>query len=341
MKECSVVGKPITDIDIIKKVQGAAIYADDIKLPGMLYGKILRSKYPHARILNIDTSKAKQLPGVEAVITGKDIPNNRLGILIWDKPALAVDKVRFIGDEVAAVAAVDPETAEEACELIQVDYEELPAVFDREEAMKPDAPLIHEDMESYEKLIYARPVLNTNISSKFQLLQGDIEEGFKQADYIFEDDLEIPVIHTAPMEPHVCMAQVDSLGSITIWSSTQSPYEVRDAIGKYLDIPFHKIRVVVPFLGGGFGGKFFIKGELVCTLLAQAAKKPVKLVFTREEAFVGGGVRHSLKIHIKSGITKDGKITARALHRVMGCRGLCRCRTKGNVARYAVGRRRL
>jgi len=307
----AVIGKPISDIDIVEKVQGAVTYTDDIKLPGMLYGKILRSKYPHAKILNIDVSKAKQLPGVKAVITGKDIPNRRLGILIWDKPALARDKVRFIGDVVVAVAAIDPETAEEACGLIRVDYEKLPAVFDPEEAMKPDAPLIHEDMENYEKLSYARPVLNTNISSKFQLRQGDIEEGFIQADFIFEDDLVIPSLHTAPMEPHTCLAKVDALGNITIWSSTQSPYEVRDAIASYLGIPFHKVRIVVPFLGGGFGGKFFIKGELICALLARAAKKPVKMVYSREEAFIGGGVRHSLNIKIKSGVTKDGKIVAR------------------------------
>ncbi len=307
----TVVGKPVNDIEIIRKVQGAVTYTDDIELPGMLYGKILRTRYPHAKILNIDVSKAKQLPGVKAVITGRDIPNRRLGILIWDKPALAVDKVRFIGDEVAAVAAVDLETAEEACGLIQIGYEELPAVFDPEEAMKPEAPLIHEDMENYEKLSYARPVLNTNISSKFQLRQGDIDDGFKQSDYVFEDELVIPSVHTAPMEPHICVARVDVSGSITVWSSTQSPYEIRDAIATYLGLPFHKVRIVVPFLGGGFGGKFFIKGELIATLLAQVAKQPVKLVFSREETTVGGGVRHSLNMKIKSGVTKDGKIVVR------------------------------
>ena len=311
VKELKVVGEPINDIGIVEKVQGAAIYAEDIKLPGMLYAKILRSKYPHAKIRGIDISKAKQLPGVKAIITGKDVPDKRLGILVWDKPALAKDKVRFIGDEVAAVAAVDLETAEEACRLIEVDYEELPAVFDPVESMNEGAPLIHEDMENYEKLIYARPVLGTNISSKFLLKQGDIEEGFKQADHIFEDELEIPFVHTGYMEPLISIAQVDLLGNITVWSSTQSPYEVRDAIASYLDVPYHRVRIVVPYLGGGFGGKILIKGELIAVMLARIAWKPVKCVFTREESFVGGGVRHSLKIKIKSGVTKDGKITAR------------------------------
>jgi len=307
----SVIGKPLPDIDIIKKAMGSAIYADDIKLPGMLYGKILRSKYPHAGILNIDVSKAKRLPGVKAVITGKDIPPTHWGIVIKDNHAFAVDKVRYVGDEVAGVVAVDADTAEEAGELIEVEYEELPAVFDPVEAMKEDAPLLHEGLEQYEHISLARPVPNTNISSKFKLRRGDVDEGFRQADCIFEDEFKIPAIHTAPLETHACLAQVDALGNITIWSSTQSPYEIRDTIASYLGIPFNKVRVIVPFLGGGFGGKFYIKGELACVIMSQFVGKPVKLVFTREEVFTAGGIRHPLIIKIKTGVNKDGTIVAR------------------------------
>ena len=307
----SVIGKSLPDIDIIKKATGSAIYAADIKLPGMLYGKILRSRYPHARILNINTSKAKRLPGVEAVITGKDIPPTHWGIVIKDNYVFAVDKVRYVGDELAGVVAVDTDTAEEACELIEVEYEELPAVFDPVEAMKEDAPLLHEGLEEYEHISSIRPVPNTNISSKFKLRRGNVDEGFRQADYIFEDEFEVPSIHTSPLEPMTCLAQVDALGNITIWSSTQSPYEIRDTIASYLGIPFNKVRVIVPFLGGGFGGKFHVKGELTCVIMSRFVRKPVKLAFTREEVFTAGGVRHPLIIKIKTGVNKDGTIIAR------------------------------
>jgi len=307
----SVIGKPLPDIDIIKKAKGAAIYADDIKLPGMLYGKILRSRYPHARILNINASKAKRLPGVKAVITGKDILPTHWGIVLKDNYVFAVDKVRYVGDELAGVVAVDTDTAEEACELIEVEYEELPAVFDPVEAMKENAPLLHEGLEEYEHISVVCPVPNTNISSKFKLRRGNVDEGFRQADYIFEDEFKVPSIHTSPLEPIACLAQVDALGNITIWSSTQSPYELRDAIASYLGIPFNKVRVIVPFLGGGFGGKFHVKGELACVIMSQFVSKPVKLVFTREEIFTAGGVRHPLIIKIKTGVNKDGTIVAR------------------------------
>ena len=307
----SVIGKSVPDIDIIKKAKGSAVYATDIKLPGMLYGKILRSEYPHARILNINASKAKRLPGVEAVITGKDIPPTHWGIVIKDKHVFAVDKVRCIGDEVAGVVAIDTDTAEEACELIEVEYEELPAVFDPVEALKEDAPLLHERLEEYEHISSVRPVPNTNISSKFKLRRGNVDEGFRQADYIFEDEFKVPSIHTSPLEPMACLAQVDAIGNITIWSSTQSPYEIRDTIADYLGIPFNKVRVIVPFLGGGFGGKFHVKGELACVIMSQFVRKPVKLVFTREEVFTAGGVRHPLIIKVKTGVNKDGTIAGR------------------------------
>lgn len=311
MRTYKVIGKAIPDIEITKKTTGATIYADDIKLPGLLYGKLLRSPYPHARILNIDISKAKQLAGVKAVITGRDVPSRRWGAMIKDKLPFAVDKVRCIGEEIAGIVAVDIDIAEEACDLIEVEYEALPAVFDPVEAMKEGAPLLHEKLEEYERVPVARPVPNTNISSRYKLVKGDVEEGFKQADYVFEDEFEIPSIHTAPLETMACLAQADALGNVTVWSSTQSPYEVRDTIAECLGIPLNKVRVIVPFLGGGFGGKFHIKGELACAFMAQFTGKPVKLVFSRKEVFNAGGIRHPLTIRIKSGVNKDGTIIAR------------------------------
>ena len=311
MSAYSIIGKPVIDIDITRKATGAAIYTDDLKLPGMLFGKILRSKYPHARILSIDTTKARQLPGVKAVVSGRDVPPRRYGVLIKDKLTFAVDRVRYLGDEVAAVAAVDIETAQEACDLIRVDYEELPAVFDPIAAMKEDAPLIHEQLADYEKVPIARPVLDTNISSKYRMVRGDVEEGFKQADHVFEDEFKIASVHTSPLENMSCIAQVDALDNVTVWSGTQSPYEVRETIADCLGIPLNHVRIIVPFLGGGFGGKFFVKGELACVFLAKAAAKPVKLVFSREEVFDSGGVRHPLIINIKTGVNSDGQIISR------------------------------
>jgi carbon-monoxide dehydrogenase large subunit len=269
MDTYSVIGKPIIDMDIVRKATGAAIYTDDMKLPGMLFGKILRSNYPHARILSIDTSKARQLPGVKAVITGRDVPPRMYGVLIKDKLTFALDRVRYLGDEIAAVAAVDIETAQEACDLIKVEYEELPAVFNPIEAMKEGAPLLHEQLADYEKSPIARPVPNSNISSKYRMVRGNVQEGFSQADCVFEDEFKIASVHTCPLENMSCIAQVDPLDNVTVYSGTQSPYEVRDTIAECLDIPLNHIRVIVPFLGGGFGGKFFVKGELACVFLAK------------------------------------------------------------------------
>jgi carbon-monoxide dehydrogenase large subunit len=312
MKEYSVIGKAVKNIDGIEITTGDAVFIDDIKLTGMLYGKILRSQYPHARILNIDVGKAKRLPGVAAVVTGKDVAGYpRYGLLMKDRPIFALDKVHYLGDSVAGVVAVDMDTAEEACSLIRVDYEELPAVFNQIEAMQEGAPLVHENLQEYECASSLRPVPNSNICAYFKLRQGDVEEGFKQADYIFEDELRTQPMSPSPIETVGCIASVDGRGNITVWSNTQMPYGLTDVITECLGIPANKVRVIVPHIGGGFGLKMIPKGELVCILMSQFAGKPVKLVFTREEDLTATTVRQPLITRVKTGVNRDGTIVAR------------------------------
>jgi carbon-monoxide dehydrogenase large subunit len=311
MSDYALIGKSVRNVDAYKKVTGGSIYTDDLKLPGMLHGKILRSKYPHARILNIDVSKAKRLAGVKAVITGKDIPPYLYGVTVKDKPVFAIDRVRYMGDEVAGVVAVDRDTAEDAIDLIEVEYEELPSVFDPVEAMKEGTPLIHEKLREYECVPIIRPIPNTNICGYFKLRRGNMEAGFKQADTIFEDEFKAQPVSNACLEPIACIADVDSQGNVTVWSSNQSPYVLRDHIAGTLKIPASRVRVIVPFVGGGFGVKYFIKGELACVMMSQFVGKPVKLVYTREELFTAATLRQPLLFRIKTGVKKDGAIVAR------------------------------
>ncbi len=311
MQEYSLIGKAVANVDALPKAKGMTQFTGDITLPGMLHGKILRGWYPHARILNIDLSKAKRLRGVLAVITGRDISYRPYGVVVRDKHAFAVEKIRHIGDEVAGVVAIDADIAEEACELIEVEYEELPAVFDPSEAMQEDAPLIHERLQEYERSAIVRPVAGSNICGHFKLRRGDVDQGFQSADYIFEDEFKTQPISPASIEPLVCIANVDELGSITVWSTTQSPFETRDHIALSLGISFNRIRVIVPPLGGGFGLKMGIKAELACIAMAQHVRKPVKLALTRAEVFTGGSVRLPTVYKIKTGVNKDGTIIAR------------------------------
>ena len=312
----SEIGRAVQLPEVIVKARGEAVYTTDMGVPGMLYGKILRSKYPHARILSIDVAEAKRLPGVKAVITANDIPRNLWGLLVKDKPALTTDKVRYVGDEIAGVVATDVDKAEEALDRIKVEYEELPAVFDATEAMKKESPVIHEKLADYKQITPIYPVAGTNINSFRKLRKGDAEIGFKQADFIFEDEFVVPTVHSCALEPITCISQMDAADNITIWSSTQTPYEVRDAIADYLGMPYNKIRVIVPFLGGGFGGKLIMKAELICALMSKAAGRPVKLEFSREEFFMAGGRRPPLVMKIRTGVKKDGKIVARHCHNI-------------------------
>jgi CO/xanthine dehydrogenase Mo-binding subunit len=311
MKSKGIIGASIPRIDVTEKVTGRAIFGPDLKLPGMLYGKVLRSPLPHARILNVDTSRAERLRGVRAVVTGKDLIT-RYGVVIQDQPPYAHEKVRYIGDPVAGVAAVDRDTAEEALGLIHVDYEELPPVFDPLEAMKPGAPLVHEELGTYWNSPIVFPQPGTNICNHFKLRKGDIEEGFHQSDFITENTFTTPMIQHCHLEPHVSISKFDPNGRITIWTSTQHPYTVRREVARFLNVPINRVRVIATCVGGGFGGKVLVKIEPLCLVLAMKVKnsRPVQIMLTREEEFYASSVRHPTITTIKAGVRKDGTLMA-------------------------------
>ena len=306
MKEFSMIGKDVPRIDARAKATGSAIYTDDIKLPGMLYGLLLRSPVPHAKIVRIDTRKARALPGVKCVITGEDTPkikygNWRLFPDTQDEYPLAVDKVRFIGDEVAAVAAVDMETAREALSLIQVEYEELPAVFDVDSAGREGAPVLHDYCPG-------------NVSVKRKIQYGDVDKAFEEADYVREDTFTVHSVSHAYLEPCSCLAQCDSEGKITLWSSTQVPYILQCLLASTLGMRENDIRVIKPTVGGGFGGKMELRAwEFCAAFMAKKTGKPVKFTLTREEEFLTGRRRHPMKLVSKVGFKKDGTLLAKDL----------------------------
>ena len=311
MESNEMIGTSVPRIDAFEKVTGRAIYGTDLKLPGMLYAKVLRSPLPHARVLHVDTSRAERLPGVRAVATGRDLMV-RYGVVIQDQPPYAFDKVRYIGDPVAGVAAVDPDTAEEALQLIRVDYEEIPAVFDPLEALRPGSPLVHEKLDGYWASPIVFPEPGTNICNHFKIRKGDVEKGFRRSEFLTENTFTTPMIQHCHLEPHVVVAKWDPSGQVTLWSSTQHPYTVRREVARLLNLPINQVRVIVPSVGGGFGGKVLVKVEPLCLVLAMKVKnsRPVKLTLTREEEFFASSVRHPTITTIKAGVRKDGSLTA-------------------------------
>jgi 4-hydroxybenzoyl-CoA reductase subunit alpha len=305
MTDFSVIGKPTAMVDAAGKTTGAGKYTDDLRVPGMLVGKILHCPYPHARITRLDTTKAEGLDGVIAVTTGKDAPKT-YGILPvgHDETALAVDKVRYIGDNVACVAAVDEPTADRALRLIEVEYEVLPAYFDPEESMKAETDLIHDGKPN-------------NLEKDYHHVFGDPEKGFTEADYVVEGRFIANEVTHAAMEPHSTLAafEIDShtgkAGRLTVWSSTQVPYYLQHKLSLVLEMPMSQIRVIKPLVGGGFGGKSeVIPLEIIAAVTARKAKAPVKITYTREEVFWAHRGRPRTLIDMKTGITKDGQITA-------------------------------
>jgi xanthine dehydrogenase molybdenum-binding subunit len=305
-QEFAFIGKRVPKLDAIDKVTGRAIYGHDMKLPRMLYGKILRSERAHARILNIDTSRAAKLSGVKAVITGYDIPDIRVGFA-KDNPILKAGKVRSFRDEIAAVAAVDEDTAQEALELIKVEYEDLPAVFDPEEAMKPGAPLIHEKAE--------RNILSIMTQSYFH---GDMEKGFTESDVVIEDRFTLTRVAHCCMGTSFCLASFDNLGNLTVWNSSQMPFMSQRELSTASRIPPDKIRVIKATIGGGFGSKLdTYPYEPICVLLAQKTGRPVRIIFTREEEFIASPTRQPVICDIKSGAKKDGTLMARQVKMIL------------------------
>jgi 4-hydroxybenzoyl-CoA reductase subunit alpha len=301
----SIIGKATAMVDAAEKTTGAGRYTDDLSLPGMLVGKILHSPYPHARIKHIDTSRAEQLDGVVAVVVGKDAPNP-YGILPvgHDEHALAIDKVRYVGDNVACVVAIYESIAEKALELIDVDYEVLPAYFDPDESMKAQSDFIHDNKPQ-------------NLEKDYHHAFGDPDAGFKEADQIAEARYISNEVTHAAMEPHSTLAafEIDphtgKPGRLTVWSSTQVPYYLQHKLSLVLEMPMAQIRVIKPLVGGGFGGKSeVIPLEIIAAVAARKAKAPVKITYTREEVFWAHRGRPRTIIDLKTGITTDGRITA-------------------------------
>ena len=295
-----VIGKENRKVDGMAKATGEAIYTDDIQLPGMLHAKMLRSPHAHARILSIDTSKAEALPGVIGVLVGAELPV-RYGVIPWtpDETALAVDKVRFIGDEVAAVAALDEDTANAAIRLIEVEYEILESILDAEKALITPEPPIHEDRKRRD-----------NISKHVELEFGDVEAQVSSADIVVEEDYSFHSTTHAAMEPHCAVAVANSDARPTLWSSTQITHYVHRALARVLQLDPARIRVIQPCLGGGFGGKsdpFSL--EFVVAQLAIKTGRPVKMLWTREEVFYAHRGRHPMKMHYRTTAKADGTIT--------------------------------
>src|SRR5579862_7969194 len=301
----SVIGKRTAMVDAAEKTTGAGKYTDDLAVPGMLIGKILHSPYPHARVKRIDASRALALAGVAAVITGQDAPIT-YGILPigHDEHALAVDKVRYVGDNVACVAAESEAIAEQALELIDVEYELLPAWFDPEQSMKAEEEFIHE----------GRP---HNIEKEYHHVFGDPDAGLAQADYVHEARYIANEVTHAAMEPHCTLASFEldphtgKLGRLTVWSSTQVPYYLQHKLSLVLEMPMSQIRVIKPLVGGGFGGKSeIIPLEIIAAVAARAARAPVKITYTREEVFWAHRGRPRTIIDLKTGVKNDGRVTA-------------------------------
>jgi len=305
------IGASLPRIDVQEKVTGTAIFTDDIQFgPGLLFARVKRSPHPHALVKTIHIEKALALPGVKAVVTGADFPN-RIGLYLKDKHIFARDRVRYIGEPVAAVAAVSEEIAEEALELIEVEYELLPPVFDPEQAILPEAPLLHPELGSYEVANFIFPQPGTNISNYFKIRKGDVDSTWDKCAAVVERTYRIPHIQHVPIETHIAIAQMDHTGQITLWASSQSPFAVRALIAKCLGIPLGKLRVIAPYVGGGFGCKAGVTMEAIPVAIAtKLPGHPIKLRLTREEEFFTNFVRQRLIISLKMGCDKDGNLLA-------------------------------
>ncbi len=314
-KTYNVIGKAELRNDGAEKVTGKALYTVDVNLPGMAHGKILRSPYAHARLVRVDGSKAEMLPGVLAVITREDQKSLRMfGAAYKDQTIVAVDKVRYAGDPVAAVAAVDEATAARALELIEVEYEDLPAVTSIDEALAENAPLVHEASAGGGELMgqrYEAPkeFSGSNLCYGFSYANGDVEAGFKKADHVFENTFTFPRVQHFSMEPHATVAHYEG-DRMTLWAGTQEPFTLREHLADIFRLPQSKIRVIVPYVGGGYGGKLAVKTEPLAAVLSWKAKRPVRLAHTIEESFKTV-TRHPARVQIKTGVNKDGKLVAR------------------------------
>ena len=310
-KDYKVVGSRVKRPDGVDKVTGKARYGADVSAPGGLVGRVLRSPHPHAQILKINTAKAEKLPGVKAIITSADLPDltdGDQGMAHILENCMARGRARYDGHAVAAVAAVDEQTAAKALKLIDVKYKKLPHVTDVDEAMQPDAPVLHENM--FTRGVEPAPTKPSNISARTQMGYGDVDAGFAEADVIVERTYKTEQTHQGYIEPHACLASVNPDGTAELWVTTQGHFTFRNVCSKLLGLEIAKLKVTSSEIGGGFGGKTHVWAEPVALALSRKANRPVKLVMSRDEVFRASGPTSSTSIDIKMGARKDGTITA-------------------------------
>ncbi len=307
------VGHPLPRADGPDKVGGRALYTADVVLPGTLWGKLLRGPFPHARIVSIDASAARQAPGVHAVLTARDLPDpsKLIGRRLKDLPILAHDRVRFIGEPVAAVAAETADAAEAALGLIEVEYEELPSVLDPSAALAPGAQVIHPELAGYAGLPADRPAdAPPNLQGSWHAEQGDLAAGLAAADLVFEATYTTPPVHQGYLEPHAVLAHAQADGSLDVWLTNKTPFTARDQLAAALDLPVDQVRVHPAALGGDFGGKGSLMAAPVAALLSRASGRPVRIVLTYVEELMAGNPRHAARIRLRTGAQRDGTLTA-------------------------------
>ena len=306
----TVVGTSLRRAEGEDKVTGRQRYTADVLLPGTLWGKALRSPVPYARIVRIDTAAARALPGVHAVLTADDLPDRLIGRRMYDITMLARGQVRYVGEKVAVVAADDPDIAEEALALIDVEYEERRPVFDPFEAMQPDAPLLHPDFRTYRNAM-PEAFDQHNVQSYATWGQGDLERGFAEAELVFEDEFTVPMQHQGHIEPHGCLIHIDEDGHVHVWHTGKQPFQTRDWLAEAVGLPSERITVHPVAIGGDFGGKGFLTDEPAAYFLARATGRPVKMLMSYAEELTAGVPRHGAVIKIKTGLNRDGRLVAR------------------------------
>jgi CO/xanthine dehydrogenase Mo-binding subunit len=309
MATYQVIGKPMRRVDGAEKATGHARYAADVSLPGTLWGKSLHSTYAHARIVRIDTTAARKVPGVHAVITGADVQGGLWGRAVKDVPVLASDRVRFFGERVAAVAAADEDIAERALDLIEIEYEELPAVFDPLAALKDDAPILHPGFNTYvgfpQKM--EKP---SNAYHKTSFEKGDPERGFAEADLVIENTYVTQRVHQGYIEPQAVLVNIDDSGRVHVWACSKVPYNTRESLATAAAIPEEQVLFHHVHIGGDFGGKGNARNTPICYFLAKATGRPVRMVSDYTEEFFAGNPRHAVDIRLKTGVKRDGTLTA-------------------------------
>ncbi len=303
------VGIPSPRVEGEQKVSGAAVYAVDVALPGMLWAKVLRSPLPHARIQRIDVSRALALPGVKAVLSGADLAGAKIGKKIVDMPILADGVARYVGEKVAAVAAESEAVAEAALDLIEVEYQELPVVTDVLAAMEPGAPILHPDVAEYKGLLH-KIEAPSNVFVHLSWKKGEVEEGFGRSDVVVENTFIVPPVHQGYIEPHASLVRVNADGTADVWSSNKSPFGMRDQVGSALQIPPQSLIIHPCYVGGDFGGKGDGNDVALCYALAKKTGRPVKLLIDYSEELIAGNPRHGAMIKVKTGVKKNGLLIA-------------------------------